>query len=476
MISKYMVIPVLVLASLVVPITSVSAADVSRTTNPTSISGTNLHGKDKTYSTEGFIDLNNSFFKSLGTNGRSCVTCHVPTEGWVITPKGVKARFEKTGGTDPIFRLVDGANSPLADVSTVAKRRKAYSMLLNKANIRVGIGIPADAEFILLAADDPYGFASATELSLFRRPMPTTNLKFISAVMWEGRETTLDSSSSDCIFNTTTCFSPVSFDLSTQANHATLGHAEALADLTEAERSEIVAFEMGLFTAQVQSKGAGNLTDNGAHGGPSALINQTYYFGINDTLVGDYRTREPFNPKVMSLYDTWHRYITSNASDGLTLARAAIARGQTLFNNKPIQISGVKGINDDLGVGVLPGTCTTCHNTPNSGNHSIPMPLDIGISDASRRTPDMPLYTLQNKATGETIQTTDPGRALITGKWKDIGRFKGPVLRSVASRPPYFHDGSAKDLPAVVDFYNTRFAIGLTNSEKADLVAFLASL
>ncbi len=104
------------------------------------------------------------------------------------------------------------------------------------------------------------------------------------------------------------------------------------------------------------------------------------------------------------------------------------------------------------------------------------MPLDIGISDASRRTIDMPLYTLKNKTTGATIQTTDPGRALITGKWKDIGRFKGPVLRAVASRPPYFHDGSAKDLPAVIDFYNTRFGIGLTGREKTDLVAFLASL
>jgi cytochrome c peroxidase len=148
----------------------------------------------------------------------------------------------------------------------------------------------------------------------------------------------------------------------------------------------------------------------------------------------------------------------------------------SLFNAKLIKIAGVKGINDDLGVGVLSGTCTTCHNTPNSGNHSIPMPLDIGISDASRRTPDMPLYTLKNKTTGEIIKTTDPGRALITSKWKDIGRFKGPVLRAVASRPPYFHDGSAKDLPTVINFYNTRFAIGLTDGEKADLVAFLASL
>lgn len=88
----------------------------------------------------------------------------------------------------------------------------------------------------------------------------------------------------------------------------------------------------------------------------------------------------------------------------------------------------------------------------------------------------MPLYTLRNKLTGETVQTTDPGRALITGKWKDIARFKGPILRGLAARAPYFHNGFAKDLNAVVDFYNTRFGIGLTDAEKADLVAFLRSL
>lgn len=453
------------------------SADAGRghSDNPISISATNSHGKDQTYSTAGFIDLDNAFFKKFGTNDRSCATCHVPAEGWKITPKGLKKRFIKTKGMDPVFRLVDGANSPLADVSTVEKRRKAYSMLLNKGNIRVGIGIPANAEFELDKVDDPYGYASAAELSLFRRPLPTTNLKFISAVMWEGRETTLDPKSKDCTYGSKTCFSPIPFDLSTQANNATLGHAEALADLTEAEREEIVTFQMGLFTAQVQDRKAGNLTNRGAKGGPKPLIKQSYYFGINDTLAGDYRTQEAFNPNAMSIYNSWNRY-SSKARNSRDKTRGAIARGQALFNTKPIQISGVKGINDDLDVNVLPGTCTTCHNTPNSGNHSVPLPLDIGISDASRRTPDMPLYTLRNKTTGETIQTTDPGRALITGKWKDIGRFKGPVLRSVASRPPYFHDGSAKDLPAAVDFYNTRFAIGLTKREQADLVAFLASL
>jgi cytochrome c peroxidase len=88
----------------------------------------------------------------------------------------------------------------------------------------------------------------------------------------------------------------------------------------------------------------------------------------------------------------------------------------------------------------------------------------------------MPLYTLRNKTTGATVQTTDPGRALISGKWSDIGKFKGPVLRSLAARPPYFHNGSAETLDDVVEFYNTRFDIGLTRQEKSDLVAFLRSL
>jgi cytochrome c peroxidase len=122
------------------------------------------------------------------------------------------------------------------------------------------------------------------------------------------------------------------------------------------------------------------------------------------------------------------------------------------------------------------GTCTTCHDTPNSGNHSVVAPLNIGLTDASRRTPDMPLYTFRNKTTGELKQTTDPGRAMISGKWKHIGRFKGPILRGLAARPPYFHNGFAADLGAVLDFYNTRFTMHLTAQDKADLVAFLQTL
>jgi cytochrome c peroxidase len=147
-----------------------------------------------------------------------------------------------------------------------------------------------------------------------------------------------------------------------------------------------------------------------------------------------------------------------------------------LFNTKAIHLRGVGGLNDDLNQPTIDATCTTCHNAPNVGNHSVPLSLNLGLTDASRRTADLPLYTLRNKATGETVQTTDPGRALISGKWKDIGRFKGPVLRGLAARAPYFHNGMAKDLAAAVDFYNARFEIGLTAEESADLVAFLRTL
>ena len=290
-----------------------------------------------------------------------------------------------------------------------------------------------------------------------------------------GRETFRSTTSTDCLkapLDTSVCFASPTFDLSDQANGATLGHAEAAVPLTQAQRSSIVAFEVSLFTAQIFDNSAKELKAAQADGGAANLATRSFYFGINDVVSGDYRTGAAFTPTVFTLYDAW-----ANAPGGGTnTARRAVARGQALFNSKPIAISGVKGINDDLIVAVLPGTCTTCHDTPSAGNHSIPAPLDIGLTDASRRTADMPLYTLRRNSTGETIKTTDPGRALITGKWKDIGRFKGPILRALSGRAPYFHNGSASDLGSAVDFYNSRFGIGFTSAERADLIAFLQTL
>jgi cytochrome c peroxidase len=100
--------------------------------------------------------------------------------------------------------------------------------------------------------------------------------------------------------------------------------------------------------------------------------------------------------------------------------------------------------------------------------------LNTGLSADHNR--GRPLYTLQNTGTGETQQTTDPGLAMITGKWDDVGKFKVPVLRGLAARAPYFHNGDAVSLTSVVVFYNDRFHIGLSSADIFDLTNFLASL
>src|SRR5262249_11152501 len=169
-----------------------------------------------------------------------------------------------------------------------------------------------------------------------------------------------------------------------------------------------------------------------------------------------------------------------------TEARKSIARGEELFNTTKINITGVSGLNDDLGMPSIPGFCGTCHDTPNIGNHSVSAPLDIGIADAGPNAPPaldisgLPVFTLtctaEGPLKGKKYYVTDPGRALITGQCKDIGRVKGPILRGLASRAPYFHNGSAASLMDVVNFYDQRFGLKFTDDQKQDLVNFLNAL
>jgi len=72
--------------------------------------------------------------------------------------------------------------------------------------------------------------------------------------------------------------------------------------------------------------------------------------------------------------------------------------------------------------------------------------------------------------------TLSCGCSMITGNCADIGKVKGPILRGLAARAPYFHNGSAATLMDVVNFYDERFGIGFTSDQKQDLVNFLNAL
>jgi cytochrome c peroxidase len=466
--------------------TALAVAHSSNDSVPTFQVFSDPAGRFATFNTAGPTEMeDNPFFQDLGTNGRRCVTCHQPSDAWSVTPPHIQERFDATGGTDPIFRPNDGTGCPTQDVSTEEERREAYSLLLHKGLIRIEISVPDGAEFTVSDAENPYGCTSIQAISMYRRPLPSTNLSFLSTVMSDGRETFKDSGGN---------FEPLVFDLAHQAMDATTGHAQGKTPSDE-QVEQIVEFETKLFTAQIRDREAGELNDDGAKGGPVHLSNQEFFLGINDPLGGN-PTGVPFSPKIFNIFRRWEK-IDDEDYDENTAARRSIARGEKLFDTLNITITGVAGLNDVLCKAdplhsitctvpcqsdpvacgqPVQGSCGTCHDSPNVGDHSVSAPLNIGLADLSRRTPDLPLITLKNNKTGDILQVSDPGRALISGKWADVGKFKGPVLRGLAGRAPYFHNGSAATLLDVVNFYDTRFNLNLSQQDKDDLVAFLNSL
>ena len=120
------------------------------------------------------------------------------------------------------------------------------------------------------------------------------------------------------------------------------------------------------------------------------------------------------------------------------------------------------------------------------GNHSFPRPLNIGTSDPDSSNSSvnlggldihyLPRITVCKTGTSTCKTTTDLGQALIDGKFDHVGKIKGPILRGLSARAPYFHNGSAQTLLDIVHFYETRFGLILTPQEESDLVAFLSSL
>lgn len=390
---------------------------------------TNPWGVDQSAHTAGFIDTTNPFFQNLGSNGRTCNTCHLVDQGWSISTPDIRRLFRKSDGQAPLFQAIDAANSPNADISTPLARLSAYSQILSRGVIRIGRPVPATADFELAEVDDPTGFSTAASLSLFRRPLPIGNLRFLSTINWDGRS------------NPAGDVNNIRLGLMNQSNGATVNHAQGLA-LPTPTREQIADWELGLHHAQIIQSDVGRLNLAGSRGGVDNLLAQPFTLGTSTS-------------PVFTLYDSWARSSVS--------ARRNVADGQRIFNTKTFGSSGTT-------------TCAGCHNTPNVGSSATIRFFDIGISNPARRKADQILFTFRNKITGELISTLDPGRGLINGIWADINKFKVPGLRGLSAHPPYFHDGSAATIKDVVEHYQAHFKINFQQGEKQHLIDFLESL
>ena len=289
-------------------------------------------GLQRRITTADSFDEHNPFFQSIGTNGRSCVTCHRPAEGWSITPQEVRERFEATRGLDPIFRNTDGSNCEGADLSTFRKRRKAFSALLGKGVIRVGMTVPDNAEFEIVDVDDPYHCGALfTGASLYRRPLPSTNLGVLSTVMWDGRETAAGQS-----IEAESAVAGVRRDDGPCAGRAALGRRRA------ADR---------------------RLRDEAAHGAdPGSSRRQpsrrwrawrTAVAVASAVLHRDQRSARHAAGDAWSMRHAVDRagherlHDVPSWDDAHSRERRAIARGEQLFDSRTFVIDGVAGLNGD---------------------------------------------------------------------------------------------------------------------------------
>ncbi|HEU4960718.1 MAG TPA: hypothetical protein VFT56_09935 [Sphingomonas sp.] len=454
------------------------------------------------------------FFEPLGTNGRACVTCHQPADAMSLSVRTIDQRWAIAGAKDSLFAAVDGANCPNLPIG----ERKSHSLLLDKGLFRIALPWPPrDAagrtiipDFDITLVSDPtgcnsdavYGLKSKDpHISVFRRPRMAANLKYVEPdtplSLWSirtGEVRPLDPLTGHRLGGNVMSDSRDA-TLLAQMVDASRAHMEMSAGLSPSEQSAVRKFIFQVYTAQVANRTGGSLRGGGAFLGPDALR------AGKPAVVGAYSAR-PMFPEIegwvtqrVASSINWTPLVKlpqfpetrdgeANETPQQRAYRDSVARGYLSFMYRQFLIRNVADLNGFIGNPVKQ-TCAACHNMVQTGMDVAPGYLDLGTNTypTAVPAPDLPLFKIQchkdaapHPYLGRQIYTTDPGRALITGRCADVGKVVVQQMRGLAARAPYFAGGSAPDLRAVVDYYDTRFRIGYTDQEITDLVNFMGAL
>jgi len=430
-----------------------------------------------------------AFFEPIGPNGRACVTCHQPADGMSLSAASARERWDATGGKDPLFAAFDGSNCP-----TLPQAAKAsHSLLIERGLIRIERpwpaqsfqGKPVTPDFRIEVVRDPNGCNSAPgygpgagKLSVYRRPRPVANMKYLLAVGFAfdpKQGFALPRDPDDGSQQSGNLLADArSGNLRLQMEDATVTHLGMLRELSPIQRAQIRSFEGSVYVAQQVGMG-GALDTLGAQGGPAKL---------RDSQPGALGS---IGTPVWSEFAAWDKIDPAEAAkltpDALAF-RQSVARGARVFRDKTFLITDSAGINSGPGFGnPVRNSCVFCHNMTQMGNDVAPGQVDLGTTTLPFADPwnDLPLFRITCLGSphphyGKIILTYDPGYALTTGRCQDVGKITLQSLRGLAARPPYFSNGLAKDLRGIVDYYERRYSIGYTEQEKQDLVNLMSAL
>ena len=366
-------------------------------------------------------------------------------------------------------------------------------------------------------------------LSVFRRPLVNTNVNFDSALLWDGRDSISTVATSQVPKAIQSLLTPSNPGNCAGCPGTDPTTNQAIANFMLGVYTDQV-FDNGAGNTSADGAASGVYNLLAMSQDPARPC--TYAVAFPQIPSGSTPTRTPFSPSSCTqvddnnshtfgsdMFDAWANL---SSDEGRNANRASIARGQEIFNtavlHQPPDLDGKLldvgstangGVNSDHADRIPAGApihCVTCHATRNLGNNPNPNfigrigtdsidilanlvatrsaedPLVQGVLDNVKK---LPLYCLRpnSDATPFTtaacgthpgdVRTTDPGRAMVTGLIADAGKFKPPILRGLAARSPYFHAGTASDIFHLIDFYDARFQINLTQDQKNDLANFL---
>jgi cytochrome c peroxidase len=362
--------------------------------------------------------FNSRNLKDLGGNGRACSDCHMPSEGFQLSPASARARFDALvaarahdrNADDPLFRPVDAD-----DFRVNGDNANDFSNLVENGLVRVTLPLPPNVRLIDPATGQP---TDETSVDLWRAVMPVNNVAITGPdgvpPIWPPGAPRVPimgvdpngpnrqgGYQHDARFGT----------LQEQARGALFAHAQVTVEPPAPMLDDLSAFQRTLFSSQ-----------------------------------------------------------------GVELLAAAILSGSATLPDPDPELNEL----EQQGKAIFNRACATCHggalhpstSTPDatlSGIRTImryfniftacPRPAPDGFAPCLQRLARNALtyrITLADGTT-QTFTTSDPGRLLLTGQIGDLGVFDITQLRGISRTAPYFHNNSAATLEEVLDHYQAFF-------------------
>jgi cytochrome c peroxidase len=352
----------------------------------------------------------------LGGNGRSCADCHMPSNGFQLSPEAAQARFlalqekrqHNKNADDPLFRPVDAD-----DFRTNGGNATDFSNLLENGLVRVTMPLPLNVKLVDPVTLQP---TAETSVDLWRAVMPVRNVAITGPdnvlPIWPpgaprvpimGQDPNGPNRQGgyqhDARFGT----------LQEQARGALIAHAQVSVEPPQRMLDDLAAFQQTLFS-----------------------------------------------------------------SPGVELLANAILSGSTPFPDPDPELNEL----EQHGKVVFNRACAQCHGSslhpsgstaesafvrPLVRYHTIasqcPRPTTDGYAPCPERLARNARTYRITLANGsfQFVTTDDPGRLLLTGQPADLNVMDPTQLRGISQTAPYFHNNSAATLEEVLDHYDAFF-------------------